>query len=91
MVSQCVNPQCGKPLHYLRDGKIFLLEVPVDNAHDSTESAQLTAKMEHFWLCGECSPKFVVRQVGSRIEVVAKGRSRRPAEPADPIELPVAS
>jgi hypothetical protein len=83
MVSQCVNPQCGKPLHYLRDGKVFLLEVQTDQRD--------TARMEHFWLCGECSAKFVVRQAGSRVEVVSKHKSRRPAAAPQIETLPIAS
>jgi hypothetical protein len=73
MVSQCVNPKCGKSLHYLRDGKIFLLNVRSDEGSN-------VSRMEHFWLCGECSVKYIVKQVGSRVEVALKLRSRRPAE-----------
>jgi hypothetical protein len=52
MVSACANPGCGKPLHYLRDGRIFLFEVPTGVADFDGKPAR---HMEHFWLCGECS------------------------------------
>ena len=28
MVNQCANPKCGKPLHYLREGRIFVFDLP---------------------------------------------------------------
>ena len=31
MVNHCSNPQCAKPLHYLRDGRIFVFDVPVQS------------------------------------------------------------
>jgi hypothetical protein len=82
MVSQCANSECGKALHYLRDGKVFLLSVP------DASSTKVSSKAEHFWLCGECSTKFDLRQAGSGIEIVPKGRSRRPlAVMADPLSM----
>jgi len=71
MVSKCANPDCGKPLHYLRDGKIFLLQM---RASDEKS----TKRVEHFWLCGDCTANFDVRQVGAGVEVVRLARSRRP-------------
>ena len=28
MVNQCANPSCAKPLHYLREGRIFVFDLP---------------------------------------------------------------
>jgi hypothetical protein len=70
MVSKCANPACSTPFHYLREGKIFKLEVevtPSANAEDAFEfsdggqipflvtSRKPIRKLEHFWLCGPCS------------------------------------
>src|SRR3954464_15169070 len=70
MVSKCANPACSTPFHYLREGKIFKLEVevtPSANAEDAFEfsdggqipflvtSRKPVRKLEHFWLCGPCS------------------------------------
>jgi hypothetical protein len=74
MVSQCANPECGKPLHYLRDGKIFLLEV-------QAAIGGRGRRAEHFWLCGGCAAEFDVKQVGPGVEVVPKFASRRPHAP----------
>ena len=57
MVNNCANPACNKPLHYLRDGRVFVFEVA---------SAQLGADgkrlrhIEHYWLCGDCEPLLVL-------------------------------
>lgn len=76
MVSQCANPECGKPLHYLRDGRIFLLEFEVRAA-----DGDLGRRAEHFWLCGKCAAEFEVKQSGPGVEVVRRFPSRRPHLP----------
>lgn len=70
MVSKCANPACSTPFHYLREGKIFRVEVeatPPPASQDKTEipngnkspflvaSRKPMLKLEHFWLCGPCS------------------------------------
>jgi hypothetical protein len=65
MLNRCANPECGKPLHYLREGKVFLFNVPDAN---STNSPQ----REHFWLCGECSMAFsMIQQENQAASLVA--------------------
>jgi hypothetical protein len=52
MVSRCANPGCGKLLHYLLDGRVFLFEHLVASAsHGEKRHRQL----EHYWLCGDCA------------------------------------
>ncbi len=41
-----------KPLHYLREGTIYIFEVMETDADVGTRSAH---QLEHYWLCGECS------------------------------------
>jgi hypothetical protein len=49
MVSNCANPGCRKPLHYLREGRVFLFNsLP-------TPGAKRQRPLEHYWLCGECA------------------------------------
>lgn len=72
MVSNCANPECGKPLHYLRDGKIFLLQFR------SADNKNTTKRVEHFWLCGACSAKYDVRQASTGVEVVPLAHTRLP-------------
>jgi hypothetical protein len=70
MVSKCANPSCSTPFHYLREGKIFRVEVEVSASHPAQETVELSdgkkfpfllasnkaaRKTEHYWLCGPCS------------------------------------
>jgi hypothetical protein len=50
MVNECANPKCAKPLHYLREGRIFVFDVTAES--DGAESVH---RLEHYWLCGTCS------------------------------------
>jgi hypothetical protein len=70
MVSHCANPDCGKRLHYLREGKVFLLDVT--SAHDTEK------RREHFWLCGSCSGVMRLVQDEQRTVLVVADK-RRPA------------
>jgi hypothetical protein len=44
MISQCMNPECRKELHYLRNGRVIR----------TTRRIGSQVHVEHFWLCGEC-------------------------------------
>jgi hypothetical protein len=70
MVSKCANPACSTPFHYLREGKIFRVEVEISQPLTSQQTIELSnggkvpfliatrkpgRKLEHFWLCGPCS------------------------------------
>jgi hypothetical protein len=50
VVDYCANPNCLKPLHYLREGTIYIFEVT-----DAEAGIRSTHQLEHYWLCGECS------------------------------------
>lgn len=68
MVSQCANPKCGKPLHYLREGRIFVFDVPVKGS----DGGKRSRRMEHFWLCGECSQSLVMEQSPEGVRAVPR-------------------
>ena len=70
MVSKCANPACSTPFHYLREGKIYRVEVEITPPVTAEETIELSngskvpfviatrkpgRKLEHFWLCGICS------------------------------------
>jgi hypothetical protein len=88
MVNQCANPQCSKPLHYLRDGRIYVFDmtaVPVaGKAPAAGAGKQPARRMEHFWLCGSCSEQYYLEQDESRTVHV----SRRLAQPLSAAVLP---
>jgi hypothetical protein len=44
MISKCMNPACGKELHYLRNGRVIR----------TTHRNGGQIRVEHFWLCGVC-------------------------------------
>jgi hypothetical protein len=48
MITQCMNPECRKELHYLRDGRVVR----------TTRRTGPTIQVEHFWLCGECNQEY---------------------------------
>ena len=73
MVSQCANPKCGKPLHYLREGRIFVFDVSRGTADGS---GKRTRRLEHFWLCGACSESLAMEQSPDGVRMVARRRAR---------------
>jgi hypothetical protein len=69
MVNVCANPECGKPLHYLREGRVFIFEV-ADGGSDAM--GKRLRRLEHFWLCGGCSQTMMVSQEEEEIKVVRR-------------------
>jgi hypothetical protein len=55
MLSKCLNPLCSAPFRYLREDRIFHLEI------SSTGGAPAVARRrEYFWLWGRCCATFTV-------------------------------
>jgi hypothetical protein len=74
MVNHCANPQCCKPLHYLREGRVYVFDV----TRPASGTGERTARrMEHFWLCGACSEAYFLEQVEDRT-VRISARIQRP-------------
>lgn len=73
MVSNCANPKCGKPLHYLREGRIFAFEVSTGK---DAANAKRTRRLEHFWLCGACAQTMTVQQSAEGIHAVMRQAAR---------------
>jgi hypothetical protein len=48
---------CKKPLHYLREGKIFVFDLP-DRMDSRAGNGHGVHRLQHFWLCGACSQTF---------------------------------
>lgn len=55
MLSKCLNPACSNPFRYLRDGRIYQLEIPAPSGSTSTRR-----RREFFWLCAHCCSTFTV-------------------------------
>jgi hypothetical protein len=69
MVNNCANPKCAKPLHYLREGRIFVFDAEID-------SDKPIHRMEHFWLCGACSQTMRLEKTVQGVQVVMKSGLR---------------
>lgn len=61
-----------KPLYYLREGKIFVFDLPADAAGKA--DGQSIHRMEHFWLCGPCSETLNLKRTDGGIELSPKRR-----------------
>ncbi|HEY1499718.1 MAG TPA: hypothetical protein VGF88_09085 [Acidobacteriaceae bacterium] len=59
MVSNCANAGCGKPLHYLREGRIYIFEGSARRSEPGTKRLRC---LEHYWLCGVCAETLMLVQ-----------------------------
>lgn len=66
MVKSCANPQCAKPLHYLREGRIFVFDAV------ESDRAESMHHMEHFWLCGVCAQTMRLEMTLQGVRTVLK-------------------
>ena len=59
MITKCANPACSRPFHYLRDGKVFRVDLNEENENLNSpylvDGKKAPRRTEHFWLCGACS------------------------------------
>src|SRR5436305_14676246 len=84
MLSKCANPNCTTSFQYLRDGKLFQVEVdgegharPSGPRLVSTKTGGVPLHMEHYWLCGPCSGELTLAiDRGKGITTVPLHRAR---------------
>ena len=62
MITECSNPECGKPFHYLRGGQLYRFDVrrPVEPCRDVPNAICASKPSQasvFFWLCGDCSSR----------------------------------
>jgi hypothetical protein len=55
MLVKCTNPSCSASFRYLRDGRLFRLEL------DPTLCSSKSNRVEYFWLCHRCSSEMTLR------------------------------
>jgi hypothetical protein len=83
MVNNCANSRCGKPLHYLREGRIFIFDV---SAGPNEPGAKRLRHLEHYWLCGACADTMMLLQDGQGIiRVLPKPAIVRETEDIAPV------
>lgn len=87
MVNKCANPDCHKALRYLRDGVVYLFSnFSGKESHSDEKSAQL---MEHFWLCGRCSSKWILKLDSKNTIQMLEKSTRKKYLPATEANLSV--
>jgi len=64
MVAKCSNPPCSTSFHYLKEGRLFLLE-----SEPSSRPSKFI-RVEYFWLCQRCSRAMTLR-LGEEGTVIA--------------------
>lgn len=85
MVSHCANPNCQKPLHYLREGKVFLFS----RKNTSKQNSKTLQLLEHYWLCGNCANQWTLTMDGDHgIHLLEKKRRRFGATYRQPSAIP---
>jgi hypothetical protein len=68
VIETCANPECGKILHYLREGRILTFAI-VELRRDA---GGVQRRVEHYWLCGRCSSLFTLKREGEVISLVIR-------------------
>ncbi len=77
MVSKCANPDCCTPFLHFREGALFLFEAnynsePPMGIEDMSVVRKQPQRLENFWLCDNCSSRFMVRMIRGKTEVVPR-------------------
>ena len=80
----------GKPLHYLREGRIFVFDLPDPNVPVPAPGGR-ARRLQHFWLCGRCSETMVMEQIGDMQIRVATKATKLEAEQAPILPSTLAS
>lgn len=83
MLNNCANPKCAKPLHYLREGRIFVFDAEVNG------DARVHC-MKHYWLCGVCSQTMRLEKTVEGVRAVLKPEFRM-REALEDMRQPLAS
>ena len=61
MVGKCANPECSAEFRYLREGRVFAIDMRLPGAADVVcESCGRPAHVRHFWLCGSCAQAMTI-------------------------------
>lgn len=57
MENCCANLACRKPIHYLREGRIFVFDI-----EPKAEDGEHIPRLQHYWLCGASAEQLTLRQ-----------------------------
>lgn len=78
MLSKCANPQCNASFQYLRDGKLFQIEIGGGPRLVTDNTPQ--SRVEYFWLCTGCAASMTLAyQHGKGVSAIPLHGARRAA------------
>lgn len=82
MISTCANPECRKPFHYLRGGRLYRFDAASPAAYPEDVSNAVCATNSRrcavfFWLCRECSSRLSLKFNGREVSVTPSNSPRR--------------
>jgi hypothetical protein len=61
MVTNCVNPACERPFHYLRGGRLYRFELRTASVCRTEEHVASKRKTVYFWMCDKCCDEFSLK------------------------------
>jgi len=80
MISKCANPDCSASFRYLRDGKLFRVDLDELENRPESDSDKAWHRREHFWLCGCCAASLtLVAEKGRGVTAVPLSQVLRKA------------
>ena len=80
MISKCANPECSAPFRYLRDGKLFRVDLDQLELQTERSVSNRWHRLEHFWLCGRCAATLtLVTEKGKGVTAVPLSQVLRKA------------
>jgi len=78
-----------KPLHYLREGTIYIFEIV---GADTTNGKRKGHSLEHYWLCGDCSAHHKLERTPAKeLRLTSKHSLRYLRRPLEVAEHRIAS
>lgn len=83
MLAKCANPACNAPFLYLRDGRLYQMEVEAERTAPEQDTAgeerKPARRLEFFWLCTPCSQEMTLAYNRGQGVVVVPTRVRQAA------------
>ena len=83
MVTKCANSSCEAVFRYFRGGRLFLVEggrrgQATPSLHSQAEPLQVSASVQHFWLCERCAKHMTVISTTTDGQSICAVRPRPP-------------
>jgi hypothetical protein len=86
MLAKCANPACSAPFLYLREGKLYQIEIQAEmpsgagdrdqGAAGAKEERKPARRLEFFWLCSRCARQMTLSFDRGRGVVVVPTRTQ---------------